>query len=73
MSAAKKLYAVVDVGCIECGEPTFVIAVCDEETMALGEMDSYLDRIGVENQDYFSGGQHCVAVYEVSPVGMEEV
>jgi hypothetical protein len=70
VKAPKKLYVVVDVGCLECGEPTFVIAVCDDELNALGERDAYLKRIEVEQTTFFYGGQHEVGVYEVSPLGL---
>lgn len=51
-----KLYVVVDIGCIECGEDTAVLGI-------------YKSREDAEQKhklgSYFSGGQHSVEVFEV--------
>lgn len=47
-----KVYVVVDVGCIECGEPTSVKGV-------------FLKPPDITLGEYFAGGQHSVELFEV--------
>jgi hypothetical protein len=51
-----KVFVVVDIGCIECGEPTDVLGIFKTE----GEADA-----AVQDPSYFNGGQHHVQVFEV--------
>jgi hypothetical protein len=68
-------YAVVDVGCIECGESTSVVSVCIDRERALKRLARYAAEKG-ETPDqvelvkrgwfvYFTGGKHVVEVLEV--------
>jgi hypothetical protein len=62
-------WVVVDVGCIECGEHTSVVAVCPSKKKAIEALQTYAEKVGepvyAERIDYFYGGQHQVGLYEV--------
>jgi len=56
------MYVVVDIGCIECGEPTEVIGLY--ETYETAE-EARIAR--APQGTYFDGGQHAVQTFEVKP------
>lgn len=62
----EKLYVVVDVGCIHCGEETNVLGVFTDENKALDVLDEYEKR-----QEENWHGQHCFGIYEVNEINQE--
>ena len=64
------MYVVVDIGCIECGEPSKVVGVFEWEEEDLAamhkqarEQDCYEGVDVRDSTNYFSSGQHRVVVY----------
>lgn len=59
-------YALVDIGCIECGEGTDVIGVYDTEELAESALQLRIEKVGANRfGDYFTGGQRRIEVLEV--------
>lgn len=56
-----KLHALVDIGCIECGEDTEIVGVFESRTAANKAQENGPGKDG----GYFSGGQHRVSVFDV--------
>ncbi len=52
-----KLFIVIDIGCIECGESTKVLGVYENQTDAMKAH-------GMTYKSYFAGGQHCLEIHE---------
>lgn len=59
----KKLYVAVDIGCIECGEPSAVLGVFTDENRAQRVCDEHEER-----QTANWGGQHYFEVFEVDEI-----
>lgn len=59
-------YALVDVGCIECGESTSLIGVYRTKKAADEAFTTYVSKVGANQWgDYFDDGQHVIEVLEV--------
>lgn len=60
-----KVWVPVDIGCIECGEPSAVLGVFRSRQEAL---DAFSEHIGEEVTDdgmpFFTNGQHYAQVFE---------
>ena len=54
-------YIVVDIGCIECGEPSCILGIFTDKEKAYKVRDKYK-----EIQSNYWSGQHYFEVYEVS-------
>lgn len=67
-----KRFVIVDIGCIECGEPTSVHGLFntmeDAQTqLKLMKADGPNKREYENGYEYFAGGQHHVKIFEVTP------
>lgn len=62
----EKLYVVVDVGCIECGEVTNVLGVFTDENKACDVLDEHEKR-----QEENWRGEHRFNIYEVNEIDQE--
>lgn len=62
----EKLYVVVDVGCIECGEVTRVLGVFTDENKALEVLKDHAER---QRKGWW--GHHDFNMYEVDGINQE--
>ncbi len=58
-----KFYVAVDIGCIECGEESFVLGVFTNETKAKEVLDEHRDR-----QAKHWRGQHSFELHEIDEI-----
>lgn len=56
-------FLVFDIGCIECGESSAVVGIYDSREEADAAKVARAD--GDRDGNYFAGGQHIVAVFEL--------
>jgi hypothetical protein len=65
-------FVIVDVGCIECGEETYIVGVYPSLAEAEAVARSYprddepTRTFRGDGESYFSGGQHHVEIHEVT-------
>lgn len=70
-----RMFVIVDIGCIECGESTEILLITPSEQIARETMERLHHEHG-KNYDpkywyrfsYFNGGQHEVEVFDKIPI-----
>ena len=61
-----QLFVIVDVGCIECDEPTTVIGVFEDGVEAAAAFAAEIESKGASGDgSYFSQGQHRIELHPV--------
>jgi hypothetical protein len=66
-------WVAMDIGCIECGEPSQLIGVFDSENAAAKAAKAYAAEVNGDWDDedksggYFSGGQHGISLFRHEP------
>jgi len=61
-----KEYIIVDVGCLECGEPSSIVGIFKVPEIAEAKRQHYLKdkEPKAKANGYFSGGRHQVQILE---------
>jgi hypothetical protein len=69
MREMSKLFIVLDIGCLECGEESHVVAIYPSEEEAKESVDRYYEKMGGE--EYTRNRVHSIEVHSFIGAGQK--